>query len=874
MKKCLIIDSYGFIFRAFHVQPNLTSPRGEPVGAIYGFTSMLIRLLSEQNPAQVVAVFDSGGKNFRHEIFPEYKSHRPEVPEELIKQFPLARKVAEVLNIKTLEQKGFEADDLIATIARQASAQGEEVIVVSSDKDLAQLLDDKIKIYDPTKFKLITQEDITEKFGVKSDRIRDVLALIGDKSDNIPGVPGFGPKTASDLINQFGSFNELCNNFQKIESPRKRQIFEENLDKAKMSYELVGLKDDIIHNLDVSNLKWDRPSGEELKQFLDEYGFKSLLARSQKITKEVQKSQNDAQVSMFPTPKVGNIQNAVSSGRVYNRDPAEGEQILKQVQDYGTANTYECNFEALSDLAFKVGYCNIMIQEKEIVASVQGKIARTLDHNLLTEIMTNDAITKIFFNVKESYKYFETINSYEDIALMAYILSSGYKQSDLRNLYIKYTSKEQTSVEEMCMNMNKLCSILRKELFNQKLLDLYLSIDLPISKILSKMEKYGVKFDIEKLNSLSKEFELLIKEQESKIFAIAGKEFNIASPKQLAEVLFEELKLPTGSKTDKTKSFSTGAEVLEELALEGFEIADFLLKWRQFSKLKNTYTDSLPKLVNPNTGRIHTTFSQVSTTTGRLSSIEPNLQNIPIKTKEGEKIRSSLVSPSGWKLISADYSQIELRILAEIANIKELQEAFVINIDVHSKTASQVFGVSLENVTSEMRRKAKAINFGIIYGISGFGLAKQLGISRSEAKDYIEKYFATYPGIKEYMEKTKKFAYENGYVENYIGRKCFLPLIHSGNNAEKSFAERAAINAPIQGSASDIAKIAMIQVDRMLSDRNLNAIMILQIHDELVFECPDSEVDILLPLIKSSMENAANFTTKLKVDIVVADHWS
>jgi DNA polymerase-1 len=843
MKKCLIIDSYGFIFRAFHVQKNITSPNGEPIGAIFGFTSMLIKLLSDMNPTHVVAVFDSGGKNFRHEIYKEYKSHRPPVPEELIHQFPIARQVVEVMNVKSAESYGYEADDVIATIAAEAARNNEEVIVVTADKDLAQLMSDKIKIYDPVKSKFIEQEDIEEKFGVRSDKIRDVLALIGDKSDNIPGVPSFGPKTASELINKFGSFENLCNSFEEIDSEKKREVFRENIDKAKLSYDLAGLRYDVDIQISFDEMLWNKPSMDSLSEFLNKYGFRSLLQRITKISDKSQK-----QMELLGA----------------NNDVKTTKSDIEISEDIKLAHK----------IAESCGYISIIFENDICFLASEGRIFKTQNLSEIKDIAEDASIKKIVYSSKEIFKKFVDCSAVEDISILSYILSAGNAQQDIYGLMIRYCNLNISSPEQICLNLKTLMDSLYKEIFKQKMMSLYIDIDLPISKILSEIEKVGVKFDTAKLAELSNEFEGILIDLAAKIFQIAGKEFNIGSPKQLGEILFNDLKLPTGSKTGKTKAFSTGVEVLEELAENGYEIAQYLLKWRQISKLKSTYTDSLQKQVNPSTNRIHTTLLQTSTATGRLSSTEPNLQNIPIRSSEGERIRNTVVAEKGFKLISADYSQIELRILAEIANIKELKEAFANNIDIHTKTASQVFGTSIQNVTQDLRRKAKAINFGIIYGISGFGLAKQLGISRTEAKEYIDKYFAAYPGIKEYMENTKTFATEHGYVENFFKRKCYVPLIKSSNGLERSFAERAAINAPIQGSASDIAKIAMIKLDQALRDGGFRTKMILQIHDELIFESPENEVDKIMPLIKKSMENAVNFSVKLKVDIEVSDHWS
>lgn len=844
-KKCILIDSYGFIFRAYHVQPKLTSPDGLPVGAVYGFISILIKLLQDHNPSHIAAVFDSGGKNFRHEIFPEYKAHRPDVPEDLIAQFGVIREVVKSLNIASLELNGYEADDLIASLAKSIESTGEEVIIVSADKDLAQLMSDKIKIFDPTKTKFISKEDIFEKFGISEpEKILDILAITGDKSDNIPGVPGFGPKTAAELISQFGDFEGLLNGFENIQSDRKRETFRQNIEKAKLSYELAKLDSNIAINTSLADLAWDRPNLEQILNLLNRFGFKSLIARASKLAKSE------------PASQLSFMQYDQQSDNRTKEIAATSSDINNLLE--------ECNSSC---------YLSLLISEEGIFAEANGKIFKFSNLEAISQILEDSRILKILFNIKYYHKK-TTIKSYADIAIMAYILSSGEKQLGLNDLISSKLGIETSNPIEICSNLRNLYLQLNQALFDQKLLSLYIDIDYPISMILNKMENIGVKFDIQKLNQLSEEFGKEITGLEKKIWEISGAEFNVASPKQLGEILFNKLQIPYPIKNTKSDSYSTNVEILEELSSNGFEIANYLLRWRQISKLKNTYADAIPKLVNEKTGRIHTTMQQTSTTTGRLSSHEPNLQNIPIRTPDGERIRSSLIAEEGYKLISADYSQIELRILAEIADIKQLKEAFIQDQDIHSKTASEIFQIPIENVSSEQRRKAKAINFGIIYGISSFGLAKQLGIGRNEAKEYIEVYFQTYPGIKEYMNKTIEFARKNGYVVNYFNRKCFLPSINSSNHTLKNFSERAAINAPLQGLASDIVKIAMIEIDQMLIEKNLKTRVILQIHDELLFESPDSEVEMIAPLIIKIMENIVNFHSKLKVDIHISSFWS
>lgn len=851
-QKCIILDSYGFIFRAYHVQPKLLSPNGIPVGAIYGFTSMLIKLLSDFNPASAIAVFDTGSKNFRHEIYPAYKANRPDVSEDLIAQFPLARDVVTKFNLKSLEINGYEADDVIASLAINLASNDNEVIIVSSDKDLAQLMGENIKIYDPSKARIITNDDIIAKYGVNSDKIRDVLALIGDSSDNIPGVAGFGPKTAAELINQFGSFDNLLSNIENISSERKRNLLLSNLENAKLSWELIGLKDDIPIDLNLSLVKWEKPLHSQLLEFVKNYGFKSLENRISKVS-----SESFSQASLMPIIQSKNE-----------------EFVFKSTINIGD----------LKDFISKIldnGYVNIFVEKEYIfLSSNENDIQVPLENLIeyfenLNEIFQSKFIHKFIYNYKSITKLGFKLESAFDVMLANYVLSAGLPQKNLYELNKELLGLDISSSALLaCRSLKTLHDQLTLELVKIKSLSLYLDLDLKLSYLLTKIENDGVKFDVEYLNQLSSEFAIEANSLEQKIFEISGCSFNIASPKQLGEILFEKMGLKSNKTNTKSKTYSTSVDILEELSESGVEIADYLIKWRQLTKLKNTYTDSLPNLVDKKTNRIHTTLLQTSTSTGRLSSTDPNLQNIPIRTQEGSRIRNAIIVEKGNKLISADYSQIELRILSQIANIKSLQEAYINGLDIHSGTASQIFKIPYKDVTAALRRKAKAINFGIIYGISSFGLAKQLGISRNEAKTYIENYFLEYPGIKEYMDNCIKFARENGYITNFFGRRIYLPTINDSNHALKNFGERAAINAPIQGTAADIAKIAMINIDKALTKQNYKTKMILQIHDELLFEAPEIEVDNVMKVIKKEMENVVKFKVPLDVAINCGLNWS
>ena len=856
-KPLLIIDGYGFIFRAYHVQPPLTSPAGIPVGAIYGFTSMLVKLINDFKPEHAVIVLDHSGKNFRHDIYKDYKANRPPAPDDLVVQLKLVEKAAKALNFICLSKQGFEADDIIATLAKKATQIQMQALVISSDKDLMQLVNDHVEMYDPVKSKYITEEDILAKFGVGPLKVREVQALMGDKSDNIPGVAGIGPKTASQLINQFGDLEGVLASIEQIKSPRQRELLCLHKQDAVISWQLVGLDNNVDIKQDIENFHWTPPVIDKISTFLNEYGFKSLNKRIENLFNL--KITDSAEEIKVP------IESKKETCIIDIKTIEQLEPLLNIIKIRGQlAVSVETNENytkiLLSDgqNLYVLPYQEHQTDNVDLFSFNSAKVLSLNFNKQLHDIFEDESIKKVTYNLKKLLKLCDCkLSSFEDIQIMHYVLSAGTKQ------------KEQSDIVDFLEIYKKL----KEQLFQNKALYLYQDIDLPLCYILHRMEKEGVKIDSNQLQKLSADFTIKIINLEKKIFAIAGKEFNIASPKQLGEVLFEEMKLPFGKTTSKTKSYSTNVNILEKLQEEGFEIANLLLEYRHLTKLKNTYTDTLPKQADPRTGRIHTTFLQTATSTSRLSSTAPNVQNIPTRTEEGNSIRSAFVAKPGSKLISADYSQIELRILSHVANVEPLKQAFTKNRDIHTQTASQIFSLPIEQVTSDIRHKAKAINFGIIYGISAFGLARQLNISRQEAADYIDKYFKEYPAIQQYMSKTIEFAKENNFVENLLGRKCFLETINDKNHALRSFGERAAINAPMQSLTSDIVKIAMITLDKELEARSMQTKMILQIHDELIFEAPEEEVAIISKLIKSVMENAIKLDVNINVDINAGDNW-
>ena len=908
-----LIDGSGYIFRAYYALPPLTRKSdGMPTGAVSGFCSMLFKLLEDskskenlQKPSHFAVIFDSARKNFRNEIYSDYKGNRSDAPDDLIPQFEFIRKSVLAFNLPSIEMLNYEADDLIATYVEQILEIGAKVTIVSSDKDLMQLYKKGVRIYDPMKNKFITEDDVHNKFGVTADKVVDVQSLAGDSSDNVPGVPGIGVKTAAELINKYGNLEKLLEKADEIKQNKRRETILENKEKAIISKKLVTLKKDVPVKEKLENFILKDIDKDKLFNFLREMEFNRLLSSVISLYGEPKFKNEDTSLSENKNTKI-NTKNYKLISKI-----DEIDQWIKEAEENGelaidtettSLDPHQADLVGIS-LSTKIGKaCYIPISHSSGNCLDKKKVI-----NKLKPLLEDKSVKKIGQNIKFDYIIFYhqgiNLNSLEDTMLISYVLDAGknrHNMDTLSEIHLAHkpisfkdivgTGKKQINFKDVDVRKAleyaaedaditfRLYKILKGNLNREKLTNIYEIFEKPLIKILANMEIEGIKVDDKFLNILSKKFEKKIKDLEKKIFKISKKEFNIASTKQLGEIMYNELKISTLKKTKKG-SFATSASVLEDLAFKGNELPKLVLEWRQISKLKNTYSDSLQEHINPNTKRVHTSFLLAATTTGRLASSDPNLQNIPIKTEDGKEIRKSFVAEKGKKLISADYNQIEMRILADLADVKELKKAFKNNQDIHSLTASQIFNCDIKKINSDMRRKAKAINFGIIYGISQYGLAKQIMVSNEEAQDFLKSYFLKFPEIKDYMDKTIKFCRKSGFVSNIFGRRSHMTGINDKNFNVRNFQERAAINAPIQGSASEIMRLAMIRLNKKLEEtRNNDCKMLLQIHDELIFEIPKNNEKELIDLIVSEMTSVKDsdlhtFSTPLTVDINSGENW-
>ncbi len=909
-----MVDGSGYIFRAFYGIPNLTAPDGTPVNAVYGFTNMFLRLTQNIPCDYSLVLFDAKRKNFRNEFFPDYKGTRKEIPEELIPQFPIIREAVKVLNLNQLEMEGYEADDLIATYADQALNKGYEVVVVSADKDLMQLIRPGVRFYDPMKDKFFTPEDVKEKFGVYPDKVVDVQALAGDSIDNVPGVPGIGLKTAAQLVNEFGSLQEVLDRAGEIKQNKRRETLLANKENALVSLQLVTLKKDVPVEKQIEAYACHKPVFDEIEKFVDLYGFVSLKPRLQRWA--------EVRCNSLPDEENQDL-NTVFKEVEKHYELVQDEQGLKRWADliknkgafaFDTETTgVNPTFDKIVGFSMAVEEgvaCYVPLKHKSQnrdLFALESDEVKQLDFatvaKYLSPIMTDKSILKIGHNIKFDMHFFaqvigedKEIFPIEDTAVLSYDLDSSEHGHGMDELAEKFLSYKTIHYEDVCgigkdkitfddVPLDKaldyaaedaditlrLYNVLKPRLIKEKKIAVYENYDRPLIAILQKMEKQGVMVDKQKLMNLSQEFDKKLKEYEQEIYQLAGEEFNIGSPKQIGEILFG--KLGAKGKKTATGAWQTGADVLENLAAEGNLLAAKILDWRGFSKLKSTYTDALINLLDKDS-RLHTTFSQTVVNTGRLASSNPNLQNIPIRSEEGKKIRECFIAKEGCKIIASDYSQVELRLLASVADVKGLKHAFEQGIDIHAATAAKVFGVPYDEVDANMRRHAKAINFGIVYGISQYGLAKQIDVSNEEAKRYIDAYFAQMPEIKKYMEQTTMFAHQYGYVLTPFGRKCSIMGINDKNKRIVANAERAAINAPIQGGAADIIKRAMIAVQRELEEGGYKTKMLLQVHDELVFEAPLDEVEKAATMIKKTMESVVDLAVPFVAEVGIGDDWT
>ena len=947
--RLILVDGSGYIFRAYYALPPMYRDDGIPVNAVFGFTKMLLKLVNDLKPEYIAVIFDAGRKTFRNDIYADYKANRSEPPEELIPQFDLVRQATKALNLPLCEISGYEADDVIATFAEAACNQGQDCLIVSSDKDLMQLVNEHVKLLDPIKNIIIGDEEVQQKFGVLPNRVVDVQALAGDSSDNVPGVPGIGIKTAAELINQYGNLEQLLANANNIKQPKRREALAQFADQARISQQLVQLRTDVPVDMQTSELVHQSIDDVKLHSFLLQQQFKSLSTSlgfseqsldkpSDELKEEERMSSDTIRTETRPEivsiePEITKVEQ-VSYQLITEYKELERWCSIAENQGLVAIDTETTSINAASadlvgvSLAISPGRaCYIPLRhtpEHQSPNQVgldftdtsenEPKVYQQIDFNKamnrLKQLLEDKSVLKVGHNLKYDSHILKqkrngniTIFPLDDTMCLSYVLDAGrIERHGLDYLAVKWLSHQTIKYEDVCGKGSKQVSfdqispsdacnyaaedaditfrlwmILKPRLANERMTVVYNRLERPLIQVLSEMEQNGIVVDASILRRLSNDFASKIVLLEREIYNLAEQEFNIASPKQLGEILFEKLKLEGGKKS-KTGAWSTSADILEELASRDIIIAQKVLDFRQLAKLKSTYTDALQESINYRTGRVHTSYSMVGALTGRLSSSDPNLQNIPIRTTEGRSIRTAFIAEAGSKIISADYSQIELRLVAHVAQEKSMLEAFRNGIDIHAQTAAEVFEVPINKLNGETRRRAKAINFGIIYGISGFGLARQLGISQGEARDYIKAYFTRFPGIRDYMEQMKQLAREKGFVETLFGRRIYISNIKSSNAAIRGFAERQAINAPIQGSAADIIKRAMIKMPNMINKLNLKTKMLLQVHDELIFETPEDEVPIAFEAIKSTMEKAHEPIISLDVPIIVegdaADSWA
>ncbi|KAF0110820.1 MAG: DNA polymerase I [Rhodospirillaceae bacterium] len=918
-RQVILIDGAGYVFRAFHALPPLSRPDGTPVNAVYGFTTMLMRLLDEARADHVGVIFDAARRTFRNDLYPDYKANRPPPPEALVPQFPLIREAVRAFNVAVVEQEGFEADDLIATYTRAAVAQGAEVRIFSADKDLMQLVGPGVVLWDPLKNRAIGPEQVREKFGVGPERVVDVQALAGDSIDNVPGVPGIGVKTAAELITRFGTLETLLSRAAEISQPKRREALMAHAAMARLSHALVRLKDDVPVTTPLAALEARAMEPDGVCAFLRAQGFHSLLSRF-----ESRSLRRPAPEGTAPpgTPGSRPVYSLVQSLDALDQwlAKARAAGVVAVDTETDSLDSLKARLVGVSLSITPGEACYIPLDHsppqgtldfgdaaRDTQRRVQIPIPEALER-LRREILENHGVLKVGHNIKFDMHVLHTAGQrvlgrpirtdpVDDTMVLSYVLNgsgAGHGMDDLAEKHLGLTTIpykvvcgtgktvitfDQVPLDTACAYAAEDADVtlrfhrlFRERLLAERMMTVHETLDRPLIPVLVAMERAGILVDESALRGLAHDFAARMAVLGQDIHRLAGESFNIASPKQLGVILFERLALPGGKKSAKSGSYGTDAAVLESLAAQGHDLPARVLEWRQLAKLKSTYAEALLARRDTETGRVHTSFSQAVTTTGRLSSNDPNLQNIPIRTEDGRRIRRAFIAPPGHVLLSADYSQIELRVLAHVADIKSLKEAFSIGADIHAVTASEVFGVPAAAVDPLLRRRAKAINFGIIYGQSPFGLAAHLGISQGEARAFIEAYFARYPEIRGYMEATKAQAHAQGFVTTFLGRKCMIADINDRNANTRAFAERAAINAPIQGGAADIIKRAMTGLPVALA--GLGTRLLLQVHDELVFEMPETEVAAASAVIRSVMEGVLPLSVPLVVDIGSGHTWA
>jgi len=881
-QKLYLIDGNGYIHRAFHALPPLTNSSGQMVNAVYGFTRMILKILRQEKPDYVAVCFDFPAPTFRHKEFPEYKITRKETPDELKQQIPLAHKIVKALNIPVFEKEGYEADDLIGTLSENASREGIETIIVTGDKDALQLVDESIKVLNEPKDIFYTEEVVKEKMGVSAQQITDLMGLVGDTSDNVPGVFGIGPKTATELIQEFSSIENLYQNLSRVKE-KLREKLEKGREEAFLSKRLVTIVKDVPLEVDVRACRVGEFDREELLKLFRELEFKTLI------------------VELLPQEEKHKVDyKGIFSGKEFETllDELKEAPLFSLDLETTSPDPMRAKIVGISFALEPYSACYIPLMHSYLGAPEQLEKKYVLER--LKHILENDSIKKYGQNIKYDLivlkrEGVDLSGIYFDSMVASYVLNPSKMNHNLDDIALEYlnyrtvpfseligkgkraTTIDKVEVERVIPYASsdadialRAAKIMERELGEKGLDKLFYEVEMPLVEVLAEMEMNGVVIDVDYIATLSRDFSLRLRELEKEIYKLSGQEFNINSPRQLSFILFEKLNLPVISRT-KTGA-STSEEVLLQLA-EKHKLPQLIIEYRELQKLKSTYLDALPQMVNPETGRLHTSFNQTVTATGRLSSSEPNLQNIPIRTEDGRKIRRAFIPEKGCLFVSADYSQIDLRVLAHISGDESLRDAFLHNEDIHRRTASELFGVPQEEVTPELRRIAKTVNFGLSYGMSPYGLSKDLGVSQTEAKKYIDSYFQKYKGVKNYIEKIVVQARKDGFVSTLLNRRRYLPEINSKNGSVRGFAERIAINTPIQGTSADIIKVAMIRIREKLKAAGSKAKMSLQIHDELLFEVPEEEVDELSHLAKKEMEGAVSLNVPVVADIKVGKNW-